>query len=154
MKIKKLLSGILIATMVTSGSVYVFGGNNNVEVSSSIETVDETDGWYVNPSLSRALLYNTEKFSGPDGHGISTSFATPSDNSNNINVYFKGTSGVTVTLQKKGLLGTWSTVDSFIPTAANNYFKEMTGAKGTTYRLKVDISTGANISGHLRANQL
>lgn len=29
-----------------------------------------------------------------------------------------------------------------------------TGASGTTYRIKVDLSTGAAIKGHLRTNQL
>lgn len=91
-----------------------------------------------------------------DGHYVSTEFATPSGNSNNINVYFnnKGTYSVTVTLQKKGLFGSWSDVDYFTAAAGKNPYKEMPGASKTTYRIKVDSSGGAAIKGHLRANQL
>ena len=103
----------------------------------------------------QALLYENTTVGASDGHFVSSEFGTPSSNSNDINVYFdnKGTSSVTVTLEKKGLFG-WSKVDSFNAAAGTNPFKRMTGASKTTYRIKVDSSTGAAIKGHLRANQL
>lgn len=103
-----------------------------------------------------ALLYENTNVFGPDGNFVTTEFATPSTNSNNINVYFynKGTSIVTVTLEKKGFFGGWSKVGSFTVAAGKELYKEMAGASGTTYRIKIDTSTGADIKGHLRARQL
>lgn len=96
----------------------------------------------------RALLFENKDVGESDGHYVSTEFATPSSNSNN-----KGTSSVTVTLEKKGFFGGWSEVGSFTA-AGKDPYEEMTGDSKTTYRIKVDSSSGARIKGHLRANQL
>lgn len=100
-----------------------------------------------------ALLFEETKVSDSDGHYISTEFATP--NSNKINVYFKntGTATVKVTFEKKGVLGSWSSVGSFSVSAGSEDFSSFTGDKAT-YRVKLDCSSGARITGHVRANQL
>ncbi|WP_449241537.1 M56 family metallopeptidase [Desulfoscipio gibsoniae] len=135
--------------LALAGTVTAFAAGSSVVDKSSRVTVADSD---IGPL---ALLYENEKVFGPDGHFVTTEFSTPSTNSNNINVCFhnKGTSSVTVTLEKKGLLG-WSKVDSFTVKAGKNPYKEMDGASKTTYRIKIDTSTGADIEGHLRANQL
>ncbi|RKD27076.1 hypothetical protein BEP19_00440 [Ammoniphilus oxalaticus] len=108
------------------------------------------------PITPMALLYDNSDAGATDGHYVSTEFATPSSNSNNINVWFdnKGASSVTVTFQKKGFFGTWSNVGSFAVNAGKADFRQMAGASGTTYRIKVDSSIGSPIKGHLKANQL
>ncbi len=122
-------------------STVIFASNTKTETS-SIE--------------SRGLLFENTTVGESNGHYVSTEFATPSKKSNNINVYFdnKGASSVTVTLEKKGLFGSWSEVDSFTAEMGKKPYKEMLGASKSTYRIKVDSSSGAEIKGHLRAKQL
>lgn len=136
MKLRKILSILLITgVIVLSGLAFAY---------------KNTD--FTNPSISsHSVLFEEPTVSDSDGHYVTTEFATPSGDSSNINVYFKGSpSDAVVTLQKKGLFGNWSDVGSFTPNSSDNYSKEMTGKASTTYRTKIDSNSGAKILGHLR----
>lgn len=87
---------------------------------------------------------------------VSNEFATPANNSNNMNVWFRNNTNtpVTVTLQRRGVFNSWSTVGSFSVRAHSEDFREMSATNSTTYRIRVTNSNGATIRGSLRARQL
>ena len=115
-----------------------------------------TGGCETSSIKQEVLLYENTNVGESDGHYVSPDFATPSTNSTNIKVYFdnQGDSNVTVTLEKKGLLESWTKVDAFIVEAGEKLEQKMEGASKTTYRMKVDSSIGAKIKGHLKAERL
>ena len=84
---------------------------------------------------SEAFLYDNSLLSSANGSFLTSDFATPDTNSDNINIHFwnSGTDSATVTLYKRGILGASSIVDSFIVDAGKEDFTEMKVTSSTTY---------------------
>lgn len=101
-----------------------------------------------------ALLYADYAVFASTGVYTTTTFATPSNNSKNINVNFRntGAANATVTLYRKGLFSD-TPVDSLTVASGKELYKTMPGASSTTYYVKIVGYNGATVKGELRVNQ-
>lgn len=102
-----------------------------------------------------AVVYNNT-ISTTEPQFKSTYFACVSGNGNSLRYWFNntGSSPCTVQLFKKTILGGAATGSSFTVAAGNNAYAVYRNPGSSTYYLVVTSTTGAGISGTLRANQL
>ena len=141
---KKIFVLVLIGIALMSSCIYA----SNIETAQGIQLVE-------NENAFRGVLHTAYNISIDNSTYTSGNFATPSSNSNKINVSFTndGTSSAIVKLYKVGSSKD-TLVGSFTVKAGSSDYESFSASSGTTYYIKITNSSGAGIKGSLKVRQL
>jgi hypothetical protein len=146
MKMRKILALGMAALTINAFANPVFA--SNLETVEAIQLIE--DG-----KAPREVLHTAYNISVDNSTYTSGNFATPSSNSNKINVSFTndGTSSAIVKLYKVGSSKD-TLVGSFTVKAGSSDYESFSASSGTTYYIKITNSSGAGIKGSLKVRQL
>lgn len=141
---KKIFVLVLIGIALMSSSIYA----SNIETAEYIRLVE-------NDNAFRGVLHTAYNISVDNSTYTSSNFATPSSNSNKINVSFTndGTSSTIVKLYKVGSSKD-TLIGSFTVKAGSSDYDTFSGLSKTTYYVVITNSTGDSIKGSLKVRQL
>ena len=141
---KKIFVLVLTGISLMSSCIYA----SNIETAQGIQLVE-------NENAFRGVLHTAYNISVDNSTYTSGNFATPSSNSNNINVSFTndGTSSAIAKLYKVGSSKD-TLIGSFTVKAGSSDYEGFRGSADSTYYVKITNSSGDCIKGSLKVRQL
>ena len=141
---KKIFVLVLTGIVLMSSRIYA----SNIETAQGIQLVE-------NENTFRGVLHTAYNISVENSTYTSSNFATPSSNSNKINVSFTndGTSSTIVKLYKVGSSND-TLIGSFTVKAGSSDYEGFRGSADSTYYVKITNSSGDCIKGSLKVRQL